>query len=273
MKIQFQNCVERMKTQGLEVCGDVNVLDQKQDTKKTLLVTDTMFMVKKAQELQVPVLVVLHKNNKNVSFLDVHFYIEGFEDAEYSYFDRIYCRGKGLPWTVMDTERLRIREETVEDVEELYRIYREPEITRYMEDLFPTIEEEKHYAQDYRKYVYEFYDFGIWVLEELDTGTIIGRAGIEYKEELGSDCAELGFVIEKAKQGKGYAREACEAILHYAKEELGLTGIYASANQNNTASIKLLLRLGFCKKEEPDKEIKELHLLKKEHMESFYRKL
>ena len=248
---QIKRCAERMNASGAEVSifgtdGKKELkerIDQNKDT--ILLVTDDSVLIEASVNMQIPVLVMLHDGNQEYSCEGARYYIEGFDDVEYTYFDRVYCRCKQLPWTVMDTKQLRIREQTVADVEELYRIYAHPDITKYMEGLFPEKEQEKQYAEDYRKCVYEFFDFGIWVLEELATGRVIGRAGIEYKEELEENSAEMGFVIEQEKQGMGFGCEACMAIIQYAKEELALSKLFAFVKKENTASIRLLTKLNF----------------------------
>lgn len=92
-------------------------------------------------------------------------------DAEY--FELIYRRLKRLPWDILETERCTLRESTVADVPAFYEIYKEPSITDYMENLFPTPEEENAYMEDYIDKVYAYYDFGVWTVLEKATGQVI----------------------------------------------------------------------------------------------------
>lgn len=190
---------------------------------------------------------LLHGGNQGVSFKGNAYVMEGLDSLEYSYLNGVYQRLAGIPWDILETKRLAVRESTVEDVEEFYRIYREPSITYYMENLFPDPEQEKAYMKNYIRQVYGFYGYGLWTVLLKETGQVIGRAGLSVRE--GYDLPELGFVIEAAQQGKGYAYEVCHAILEYAKDELEFESVQALVKSENQASIGLLKKLGFlyCK--------------------------
>ena len=56
-----------------------------------------------------------------------------------------------------------------------------------MPGLFENIQDEIEYTKSYIKNVYGLYHYGIWILERIEDGKIIGRAGIEYKEISGKD--------------------------------------------------------------------------------------
>ena len=150
------------------------------------------------------VLIYLHPGNAGQDFSRFLFAAEDPEDLEEEYVRRVYRRLKGLPWEIAETDRCRIRETTPEDVEEFYRIYSDPAITRYMDGLYPDVEQEKQYIREYIEKVYTFYGFGVWTVVEKESGAVIGRAGLSYRE--GFDDPELGFIIGVPWQGRGYAR-------------------------------------------------------------------
>ena len=50
-------------------------------------------------------------------------------------------------------------------------------------------------------------------------------------------------------QHKGYAYEACCAVLNYGVSVLGQIKYYVFIEKNNTASISLCMRLGFIKED------------------------
>ena len=129
-------------------------------------------------------------------------------------------------------------------MDSLYDIYKEESITQYMEGLFENPDEEREYITNYRKYVYAFYEYGMWIIEEKATGKIIGRAGIDPRGEEN----ELGYVIGVPWQKQGYAYEVCMGILHYAQTEMeGCEKIISKVQPENTPSIRLLEKLGFEK--------------------------
>ena len=71
----------------------------------------------------------------------------------------------------------------------------------------------------------------------------MGRAGITNRA--GYIDAELAYVIEKDRQGRGYAQEALRAILEYAEDELYLETLNCFVIPGNDISIHLCEKLGF----------------------------
>jgi [ribosomal protein S5]-alanine N-acetyltransferase len=56
---------------------------------------------------------------------------------------------------------------------------------------------------------------------------------------------ELGYIFNPTHQGKGYASEAARALVEHAFGELGAHRVMARCNPGNTASWRLLERVGF----------------------------
>lgn len=186
---------------------------------------------------------LVHEENREASFPNARYLFEGFSGLGYVYLKQIFERLAGLPWDILETEHLKVRESTVEDVAEFYRIYKDSSITRYMDELFQDPDMERAYMKNYIRQIYGLYGYGLWTVLLKESGQVIGRAGVSVRE--GYELAELGFVIEVAQQRKGYAMEVCSAILHYAREELQMEGVQALVCAGNEASLKLLQRLGF----------------------------
>lgn len=212
-----------------------------------IILTDDASFAGECSNRGIPYLFLLYEKNKQESLPSGTYCVENLVDVSYDYLDKVYRRAKGLPWNILTTDRLQIREITPEDVPRLYEVYEEESITRYMEPLFPDQQQEIDYTKDYIKNVYHFYGYGMWLIILKESGEIIGRAGLEYKE--GFEGLELGFMLGKDYQHKGYAYESCKAILDYACEELEQTSFRAIVHRNNEPSRHLCEKLGFQKKE------------------------
>lgn len=210
--------------------------------KGTLHITDSESVYHALRQQGRYVLPYRHEDNRNADFAGALYVIEQMEEIGYETVDMAYRRLSGLPWEILTTKRCMVRETTEEDVDSFYEIYAEPEITKYMEDLFADREEEIAYIRDYREKVYSFYGYGMWTVLTKE-GKVIGRAGINWRE--GFDLPELGFVIGVPWQGQGYAYEVCSAILAYAHQELGLTQIQVLVMDGNDKSEALCAKLGF----------------------------
>lgn len=61
----------------------------------------------------------------------------------------------------------------------------------------------------------------------------------------GEGSAELGYWIAEEYQGRGYATEACKALIDRAFKDLGINQIFATYKQKNIASKRVLDKLGF----------------------------
>ena len=144
---------------------------------------------------------------------------------------------------ILETDRLIVRESTVDDVDEFYKIYSTPETTLYTEPLFEDSADEKAYMEKYIREIYGFYGMGIWTLVLKETEKVIGRAGITVKD--GYDAPEIGYVLGKEYRGKGLASEACKGIIDYVSKNYNFDKIQALSIKENLASHNLLTRLGF----------------------------
>ena len=210
--------------------------------KETLYITDSESAYHTLRRQGRYVLPYRHENTGDSDFTGALYVIEQIEEIGYDTIDMAYRRLAGLPWEILITERCIIRETTESDVDSFYEIYAEPEITKYMENLYDDREEEIAYIKDYREKIYGFYGYGMWTVLTKDS-TVIGRAGISWRE--GFHFPELGFVIGVPWQRQGYAYEVCSAILTYARKELGMTEIQALVMEGNDKSKALCGKLGF----------------------------
>ena len=163
--------------------------------------------------------------------------------------ERVVRRSLGLPWLICRTERLLVREFTLEDGR---RVPREPEDTDG-ERIFASPE----LLERYIRHQYHFFEYGLWAVVRLEDGALVGIAGVsnwqedrEIPWEGGApDCGaahpplELGYHIFRPYRRRGYAREACQAILAYVQDEYGCQ-VGAAVKPDNTASVRLLTSLG-----------------------------
>ena len=76
-------------------------------------------------------------------------------------------------------------------------------------------------------------------------GMLVGDIGIHVLEDI--DQAEVGYTLAPSYQGQGYAIESLKAVINYLFFDLKKHRITASADPNNTSSIRLLERLGMRK--------------------------
>lgn len=242
-------CIERIiDNENIDTAGRFQSnnfkIDQlsAENCQNALIITDSAQKAWEYKNQNLAVLVYLHEGNKDQIFTKNRYFIEGFEDADATYFIRIYQREKNIPWMIGETERLVIREITLVDTDALYQLYADKSVVEFMEDLPTNKDEEKEYIADYIDKVYSFFGFGMWLVQLKETGEIIGRVGFQNYEE--EDLVELGFMIVPKHQHKGYAYEACEAAIAYMREEFPEYQRMARCKAENVRAIELCRRLG-----------------------------
>ena len=143
------------------------------------------------------------------------------------------------------TTRLTIRPATPEDVEATWRIRRLPEVGRWI-TRWPT--ERAAYAEVFCAPE----RLPLTLVYERD-GTVIGDLMLRVEDawaqtEVADDArgvqAELGWTLDPALGGHGYATEAVAELVRACFEELGLRRVLANCFADNTASWRLMERLG-----------------------------
>ncbi|MBR1670913.1 MAG: GNAT family N-acetyltransferase [Butyrivibrio sp.] len=220
--------------------------------RESLVVTDDIAVTKKALDMGAYTVGMLHDGNKGATFEGTKYIFSDIGKVDIDSYVKVYQRYAGEPWEMMRTERLIIRETTVDDVDEFYEIYKDPEITRYLEGLFDDPADEKRYQKDYIEKVYGLMGFGVWTLVRRSDGRIIGRAGFSVRN--GFDEVELGFIIGTEFQRQGYCLEACRAILEYGRKVLEFDKVQTLVKEGNTVSLHICEKLGFKRIEEVEVE-------------------
>ena len=148
--------------------------------------------------------------------------------------------------TVFETDRLQLREMTLEDAAFILELVNTPEWYKYIGDRgIRTIDEARDYIQEMYLESYLTHGFGAYVMIRKDNGEAVGSCGLYKRSEL--EHPDIGFAILSKYGKKGYAYEASKEMLEYAENSLSLETIFAITIQENYNSIALLEKLGLKK--------------------------
>ena len=87
--------------------------------------------------------------------------------------------------------------------------------------------------------------FGLWAVEEIDTGTFIGFTGLMYQtfEAHFTPAFEIGYRLARHAWGRGYATEAATEALRYGFEQAELTDIVSMTAVQNVRSQAVMKKL------------------------------
>lgn len=148
--------------------------------------------------------------------------------------------------TLLETERLYLREFTVEDAKHFYLLNLDAAVIKYTGDAsFKSIDEAKVFLQNYTHY--QKYEYGRWAAIRKKDAVFLGWCGLKYTEQ--KEEVDIGFRFFKKYWNKGYATEASKACIQYGLEKLEINEIVGRAMKNNIASTKVLEKIGlsYCK--------------------------
>ena len=218
-----------------------------------LLIAATDTTIALGKELGVASMAYANPEIPHQTYSGVNMLVEGFEEVDVDFLEKVYQRYHHIPWTILETKRCVVRELTLEDLDDLFVLYRDEEICRYT-DALHAYEEEKELQRAYIENMYRYFGYGLWLVFSKDTGALIGRAGLEHREYHDEIELDLGYVIGTNYQRQGFATEVCEAIIEYAKENTGFERINVMIKDENLASKKLAQKLGFLHVEDLETE-------------------
>ena len=137
----------------------------------------------------------------------------------------------------MTTDRLLLRGLQLRDLPDFYELVSNPSVLRFEPySVMSLLQAEAELTERIKSR-----SFTAAVLK--DTLKMIG---IVYLGKRDYSAVELGFLFNQHYWGKGYAGESCEALIRDAFLR-GTNRVYAECDPDNTASWKLLERLGFEK--------------------------
>ena len=144
-----------------------------------------------------------------------------------------------------DSERLRLREFTPEDFEDVHAYASDYETVRHMMFGPNTPDQtraylEKQIPEERNENPRMHYNFAI---ERKDTGHVIG--GLSFHMNWRRDDAILGAVLNRHEAGRGYMTEAMKCLQRIAFEDLKLHRLHAVCDVENTAMIRVMEKCGF----------------------------
>jgi len=146
----------------------------------------------------------------------------------------------------LHTSRLIIRNFQDEDLDALLAYRNDPEVARYQGWSVPYLREKGKALIADMKEVYTPMQ-GQWLqlaVEIKETGEMIGDVAVRIHNH-DSRQAIVGITIALAYWRKGYGTESMTAVLNYLFNTLELHRVEADCDTRNTASWKLLEKLGF----------------------------
>jgi ribosomal-protein-alanine N-acetyltransferase len=160
----------------------------------------------------------------------------------------------GKPMKILETDRLILRRLRPGDLDDLFSLYRDPEIRRYFPDGILTRAETKAELDWFRDGHPAHPELGLWATIHKPTGRFIGRCGllpwtIDEKPEV-----EIAYLLAKPHWRQGLGSEAARALVRHGFDALRLPRLIALIDPAHQASIRTALSAGLALEREVEVE-------------------
>jgi RimJ/RimL family protein N-acetyltransferase len=142
----------------------------------------------------------------------------------------------------VETERLRLRQFRPDDLEELAAIRADPVVMRFIGKGTPYSLEDTRWSLERKIKIWEERGFGQWAVTFKDEPQMLGWCGLDLLDT--TEEIEVGWGLARPFWGQGIATEAARAALSFAFETLRLERIVAVAMLANTASHRVMQKIG-----------------------------
>lgn len=146
----------------------------------------------------------------------------------------------------LKTERCTLRKEEENDSYDIFELYSNEDVVKYMEfEPFDSVEDAVNEMQWYQKIFKE--QAGLrWMIEDSESKKVIGTCGFLNYEKT-HNRIEIGYDLIPSFWGKGIMTEVLKCIMDFGFLTMKLNKIEAKVEPENEASIRLMYRLGFHK--------------------------
>lgn len=146
----------------------------------------------------------------------------------------------------LQTERLLLRRWRSEDHNPFAAICADADVMTYVGDGSLRTSEEASGFIDYVEKVWDENGYGLFAVELLETGDLIGFAGLTHPNFMPEllPSVEIGWRLGKAHWGAGYATEAANAALAFAIRLPSIEEIVSICQIGNAASVRVMEKIG-----------------------------
>jgi RimJ/RimL family protein N-acetyltransferase len=151
---------------------------------------------------------------------------------------------------ILETNRLLLRHLQPVDLENLYALYCDPDVTRFIPDAPRSYEETREELTWFMNGHPKHPELGLWATVHKDTGKLIGRCGLLPWTIDDQFEVEVAYLLAKEYWGQGLGTEAAQGIVDYAFERLRLSRLICLIDADNQASIRVARNIGMSYEKE-----------------------
>lgn len=147
----------------------------------------------------------------------------------------------------INTDRLTLRPWTPDDVPAALAVYGEADVARWLSPPMDRVNDESAMRLLLQQWAAELERLvppqGRWAIELVETGEVIGGAGLLFLPP-GDEDLELAWQLTPSAWGHGYATEAGRAVARHAFDFPGVDEVFAVVRSKNDRGVATARRVG-----------------------------
>jgi RimJ/RimL family protein N-acetyltransferase len=155
---------------------------------------------------------------------------------------------------LLETKRLSLRHFVMDDLDNLFSFYSDPDVVKYIPDAPRAYQETKEELEWFMNGHPKFPELGLWATIYKENGQFIGRCGLLPWTIDGQQEVEVAFALSKDYWGQGLATEAAQGIVQYGFENLNLSRLICLIDHDNSGSIRVATKIGMSFEKEAKDE-------------------
>jgi RimJ/RimL family protein N-acetyltransferase len=144
--------------------------------------------------------------------------------------------------TILDTTRLHLRELVADDLDFLAGMLADPAVDHHYDRRFSREAANEWLHRQMERYQTDGH--GLWLAVEKETGAPVGQVGLVLQTLNGEKRPEIGWLLDRAHWGKGFATEAGAAVRDAAFARWHYPEVIALIRPENTSSQRVAERIG-----------------------------
>jgi len=145
----------------------------------------------------------------------------------------------------LETTRLRLREFCADDVDDVFAYTSDPEVTRHL--ILETQHSREEAVALLARALENYHgETPMWAIEYKADRRVAGGCGMRNWDR-GSARVEISYALARRYWGQGIMGEALGALIGFGFDRMRLNRIEAHTRPTNTASCRMLEKLGFLR--------------------------
>ena len=146
---------------------------------------------------------------------------------------------------ILETERLILRQMTVDDAEALFSHFSDDDVTRYMDiSSFTHVDQAIELIAEFEHLIEKNVAFR-WAIIHKHDNTLIGTCGYHNWVKNRASRVEIGYGLSKAYWGQGLVPEGLKKAIPFAFTNMQVNRIEALVLSDAKQSMRVLHKLGF----------------------------